>query len=460
VSFFAELKRRNVFRVGAAYGVTAWMLLQITDVIAPILDLPDWVARLLLITLAIGFVPALIFAWVYELTSEGLKKERDVDQSGSIVRGTGRKLDFAIIAILLVAVSLLLVDRFVGNPPPDAPHMADRSIAVLPFVNMSSDQEQEYFSDGISEEILNSLARVKELKVAGRTSSFAFKGQSQDLRRIGDSLGVTHILEGSVRKSGTTVRITAQLIQVEDGFHAWSETYDRELTDVFAIQDEIASEILNQLKNRLLTEEQGVPAYHRTDPETYAIYLLAKQGLYDRTRHTIESAVELLDQAIARDPNYAPAYAQRGIATLLLSDSANNYGTIPAAEALKRGKRYIDSALEIDAQLAEAWAGMGLYHANQLSESDAAIAALTKALSINPNLVDASYWLYIALLNSGDMRGALALSEDITARDPLHGPGFNSAVWTFNQFGLGHKAQALIDRFRAYDRIKMSCLER
>ncbi|MEE8281573.1 MAG: tetratricopeptide repeat protein, partial [Gammaproteobacteria bacterium] len=418
-------------------------------VITPILGLPGWAPKLIFVILAVGFVPALIFAWAFELTPEGLKKEKHVDRSESITRHTGRKLDFAIIAVLMLAVGLLLADRFSGKPAPDAEQVTNKSIAVLPFVNISSDKEQEYFSDGITEEILNLLASVKELKVAGRTSSFAFKGQNDDLRRIGDLLGVEHILEGSVRKSGTTVRITAQLIQVADGFHLWSDTYDRELTDVFAIQDEIANEILIQLKARLLDEEQQVIVSKRTDPEVYDLYLLAKQRLYDRTRLTIESAVELLDQAIAKDPNYAPAYAQRGIATMFLSD--RSYGTIPVAEALVQGKRFIDTALDKDPQLAEAWAGLGLYHLNRPAEHEQAIEALSKALSINPNLINASNWLQSTLAETGNPRGALQILEQMMQRDPLYRPGFGNAVNMYNAFGQPEKAQALIDQFRKYD---------
>ena len=387
MSFIEELKRRNVFRVGIAYAIATWVLLQITEVITPILGLPDWAPKLIFVILAVGFIPALIFAWAFELTPEGIKKEKEVDRSESITHHTGRKLDYAIIAVLLLAVGLLLTDRFFQSKDTE-PEVGEivvtssQSIAVLPFVNISSDKEQEYFSDGITEEILNALASVKELKVAGRTSSFAFKGQNQDLRKIGELLGVDHVLEGSVRKSGTTVRITAQLVQVEDGFHLWSDTFDRELTDVFAIQYEIATEILNQLKAQLLGEEPPVIVSQRTDPEVYDLYLLAKQRLYDRTRLTIESAVELLDQAIAKDPAYAPAYAQRGIATFLLSD--RSYGTIPLAEALVQGKRFIDAALEIDQQVAEAWAGLGLYHNSQPSEHEQAIEALTKACRSTP----------------------------------------------------------------------------
>ena len=263
-ALFSELKRRNVFRVGIAYAIVSWVLLQFTDVISPILDIPDWAPKLVFLLLALGFLPALIIAWAFELTPEGIKKEKDVDRSTSIATTTRRKLDYVIIGVLAVGIVILLVDKFsqpTGSPASDATEL---SIAVLPFVNMSSDPEQEFFSDGITEEILNALAAVRQLKVAGRTSSFAFKGQNEDLRRIGDTLGVGHILEGSVRRSGSKVRIAAQLIQVDDGFHVWSDTYDRELTDIFAIQDEIAAAIIRQLKATLLVEGQQAIASQRT----------------------------------------------------------------------------------------------------------------------------------------------------------------------------------------------------
>ncbi len=453
MSFIKELKRRNVFRVAIAYAIVGWLLVEIASVVLPALLLPDWIFRALVVFVILGFPLAMIFAWAFELTPEGLKKEKDVDRSESITHVTGRKLDYLIISVLVAAVTFLLIDKFyLGDEPETSVGeivATGQSIAVLPFVNISSDREQEYFSDGITEEILNSLASVKELKVAGRTSSFAFKGQNQDLRKIGELLGVEHILEGSVRKSGTTVRITAQLVQVEDGFHLWSDTYDRELTDVFAIQDEIANEILKQLKARLLGEEQQVIVSQRTDPEVYDLYLLAKQRLYHRTRQTIESAVELLDKAIAKDPEYAPAYAQRGIATLLLAES--QYGTIPDVESQVQSKRFIDAALEKDPQLAEAWAGLGLYHNDRPAEHEQAIEALSKALSINPNLINASHWLQLALGNSGEPRAALQIVEQMMQRDPLYRPGFFSGVLRFNDFGQEDNAQALLDKFRGYN---------
>jgi TolB-like protein/Tfp pilus assembly protein PilF len=483
--FFEELKRRNVVRVGVVYLIAAWLLAQVADLMLASFHAPDWVIQAILVVLIIGFPLALIFAWAYELTPEGLKREKDVDRSQSITHKTGHLLDRSIIAILVVALGYFVWESQKGSQTgsenhfretgvqeitaatengsltPTAPPAAEngspakagiqaKSIAVLPFVNMSSDPEQEFFSDGISEEILNALAKVKELKVAGRTSSFSFKGKDQDLRQIGQTLGVEHILEGSVRKSGNTVRITAQLIQVEDGFHLWSETYDRELDDVFAIQDEIATAILEQLKAALIgfESEPVVAAATRTDSEVYDGYLLAKQRLYERKRLSIESAAELLDKAMAKDPDYAPAYALRGIAELLLSE--RNYGDKARAEVDTQGKLYLDKALQLDPQLAEAWAGLGLYHINRPGESTEAIDVLEKALAINPNLIDASNWLQIAYGAIGDNQRAMTILEDMVSRDPLYPPGFGNAINGYNLFGQHEKSWALLERIRPF----------
>jgi len=286
--------------------------------------------------------------------------------------------------------------------------------------------------------------------VAGRTSSFAFKGQNDDLRRIGDALGVNHILEGSVRKAGAQVRITAQLIQVDNGFHLWSETYDRELTDVFAIQDEIANEILKQLRSKLLTEEVVIAEARRTNPEVYELYLQAKQRIYTRIRPEIETAVDELDEAIQLDGEYAPAFAQRGIAMLLLSDQ--QYGSIPNDESARRAKRYFDQAVQLDPNIAEGWAGLGLYYINNGSnDTEAAIDALAKALSINPNLIDASNWLQIALRNDGNVLGSMEIVEEMVERDPLYRPAFSNAMQIFNNFGRQDKAEALLKRIETFD---------
>jgi len=462
-SFFEELKRRNVVRVGVVYLIVSWLLAQVADLMLENFEAPGWVIKSILVVLIIGFPLALVFAWAFELTPEGLKKETEVDRSQSITRQTGRKLDFIIIAILVVALGYFVWEsRFTGseNHFQSAPEQKitlseengslTPSIAVLPFVNMSEDSSNEYFSDGISEEILNALAKVKELKVAGRTSSFAFKGKDQDLRQIGDALGVQNILEGSVRKAGNTVRITAQLIQVNDGFHLWSETYDRELNDVFAIQDEIATAILEQLKATLMGDsaEPVVTRTARTDSEVYDQYLLARQRIYERKRFSIESAAELLDKAIARDPAYAPAFAQRGIAALLLSEQS--YGETPNGEAEVQGKLYLDKALQLDPALAEGWAGLGLYHSNRPGEYPQAIEALEKALSLNPNLIDASNWLQIAYSDTGDNERAVQILEGMVERDPLYPPGFGNAVQAYNLFGQQEKSWALIEKIRPF----------
>ncbi|MFQ6006153.1 MAG: winged helix-turn-helix domain-containing protein, partial [Woeseia sp.] len=305
-TLFSELKRRNVVRVAIAYGIVAWLLIEVTATTFPVLTLPDWTATLVTVLLLVGFPVALLFAWAFELTPEGLKKEKDVDRSESITHVTGRKLDFIIITVLVLALGYFAYDKFLLQPASDSQQMVEKSIAVLPFVNISSDKEQEYFSDGITEEILNSLASVKGLKVTGRTSSFAFKEQNQDLRRIGGILGVEHILEGSVRRSGTTVRIAAQLVQVEDGFHLWSETFDRELDDIFTIQDEIAAAVVEQLKITLLSE---APTSRQTDQEVYELVLQARFFANRRRQGDDAIALDYYERAIAIDPGYAPAWA-------------------------------------------------------------------------------------------------------------------------------------------------------
>ena len=465
---FEELKRRNVFKVGTAYVVLAWLLAQITDVFLEPFGAPDWVIKTILLVLVSGFPLALFFAWAFEMTPEGIKKEKDVDRSESITHETGQKLNLAIIFILILALGYFAFDKFVLAPERDAElvratedtqaekaelaetRASKKSIAVLPFVNMSDDASNEYFSDGISEEILNSLARVKELKVAGRTSSFAFKGQNQDLRKIGDALGVEHILEGSVRKAGAKVRITAQLIQVDDGFHLWSDTYDRELTDVFAIQDEIATSILKQLKAQLLDGEEVVVTTARTDSEAYDLYLLARQRMYERTGPTIQSAADLLDRAIAVDPEYAPAYAQRGIAAILLSDGEGSYGNIPKEQSQSQSKLYIDKALQLDPMLAEGWAGLGLYYENMPGATGAekSIESLEKALSINPNLIDASNWLHNMLQFMGKPSEARIVMMEMVGKDPLYRPGVRNAINGFTAFGQYEEALAHLERIR------------
>ena len=464
MSFFDELKRRNVFRVGIAYAVSAWILLQVVDLVLENIEAPPLVMQVFMLALAVGFPIALIFAWAFEITPEGVKLEKDVDRSKSITHKTAQKMNRHIIIALSIAVVFLLVDRFMPVKDPEPRPVVDKventgtatmeaeleqtekSIAVLPFVNMSSDPEQDYFADGISEEILNALAGVSELKVAGRTSSFAFKGKNEDLLAIGKVLRVNHILEGSVRKSGNRVRITAQLIKVDDGFHMWSETFDREINDIFVIQDEISAAILVQLKAQLLGEQQLVTA--KTDTRAYELYLLAKQRIYDRNKASLEMAAKLLNEAIAIDHAYVPALAQLGIAYILLSE--DNYGSLPVEEASKKSKLNLDKALQLDPDNAEALAGMGLYASNYEIDHEKSIDLLQRALAINPSLLNANTWLATELDVTGNLRAGTQLREQTFQRDPLHRPTFGNLQQSYMVMGQNEKALKMLDGLQAY----------
>ena len=462
MSFFEELKRRNVFRVGIAYAVSAWVLLQVVDLVLENIEAPPLVMQVFMLALAVGFPIALIFAWAFEITPDGVKLEKDVDRSQSITHKTAQKMNRHIIIALSIAVIFLLVDRFIPGNESDsqpavaktenvqdqakAPEETDKSIAVLPFVNMSSDPEQEYFADGISEEILNALAGVDQLKVAGRTSSFAFKGKNEDLLAIGKVLRVNHILEGSVRKSGNRVRITAQLIKVDDGFHMWSETWDRELDDIFVIQDEISTAILAQMKTQLLGGQQTQTT--STDPRAYELYLLAKQRIYDRNKASLEMAEKLLIEATTIDPTYASAFAQLGITYNLSADDA--YGSIPVAIAKEKSKFNLDKALQLDPENAEALSGMGLFVGTHELDYQKAITLLEKAIAINPNMTDANTWLATALDRTGEIQASFELRKQTFERDPLHAATFGNLQQKYMVLGQPEQALKMLEGLRAY----------
>ena len=356
MNLFAELKRRNVFKVATAYIIVGWLIMQAGEVMAPALNLPEWVNSLLAFFLILGFPLALFFAWAYEMTPEGLKKEKDVDRSKSITQLTGQKLNHAIIGVLVVALVYFAVDKFVLQPQV-ATEAADaaqetiidqenteQSIAVLPFVDMSANSDNEYFSDGLSEELLNILAKIKELRVAGRTSSFAFKGKDEDLRDIGNKLGVKTILEGSVRKDDrrNRVRITAQLINVDDGYHLWSETYDRDLNDIFAIQDEIAHKVAKALRITLLGEdEERLEQVADTDINAYDLYLKALKDINEGSYVSLDRAVSGFQQVLTLDPSYIPAR----IGLVKAWTQLANTGAISQQQALNRGMPVVEQVL-------------------------------------------------------------------------------------------------------------------
>lgn len=309
MSFFQELKRRNVVRVAVLYILAAWLLLQVTDVGIDLLELPGWVGRFVLLVVALGFLPALILSWIYELTPEGLKRAHEVPASVSITPETGRKINVLIGVVATLAVLTILVDRLFPETRSPASRVAvDASIAVLPFVDMSREQDQAYFSEGLSEELLNLLAKIPALRVISRTSSFQFKDRSEDVRMIADQLGVANILEGSVRKSGNRVRITAQLVQAADGSHLWSETCDRHLDGIFEMQDEIAGAVVQALKVELLDEQLPTPG-RTDDSEAHTLYLQGRYFADRRSKENLEKAVDYYRQALVVDPNYSLAWA-------------------------------------------------------------------------------------------------------------------------------------------------------
>ena len=268
------------------YAVTAWLIMQAAEVVIGLAHLPDWIGPTILGLLAVGFPIALIFSWFYELTPEGISLEKDFDRSESITHVTGRRLDFIVISLLCAAVILFAYDKWWMRGPPE------KSIAVLAFTNMSNDPEQEYFSDGISEELLNVLAKIPGLRVAARTSSFQFKDENRDVIDIGQQLNVTHVLEGSVRKAGSQLRITAQLIDASNGFHLWSDTYDRELANIFAVQDEISAAIVNTLKEHLGLQVAAAPrVIATTNTEAHEAYLRGRYLVVHRNRADLAGAV-------------------------------------------------------------------------------------------------------------------------------------------------------------------------
>jgi TolB-like protein/Flp pilus assembly protein TadD len=411
--FFAELKRRNVIRAAILYLGAVWALAQGIAQLGPSVGAPDWTTRWFLVAAAIGFPFWIAFAWFYEFTPEGLKRESEIE-AGSITRHTGRKLDFTIIGVLTVAVVLLLTDRFVLRHVDEttvAP-ITENSIAVLPFVNMSEDRANEYFSDGISEELLNLLTKVPQLQVAARTSSFSFKGRQVEIPEIGRQLHVANVLEGSVRKSGDRVRITAQLIRAGEGFHLWSETYDRKLDDIFKIQDEIAAEVVKQLKVRLLG---AAPTVRQTDPKGYMLYLQAVQLGRQNTPEAFAQSDELYRQVLQIDSRYAPAWRE-------LSRNFTNEadaGLLSNSEGYARAREAGEKALAIDPNYASAHSGLGWI---AMANHDFVNAAkhFERALALDSNDLSVLGNSAAFLQAMGRLEEALAIQQALVRRDPVN----------------------------------------
>jgi len=433
MSFIGELRRRNVLRVGTAYLVASWLLIQVAETIFPLFGFNDTPARILVVLLAIGMVPVVIFAWAFELTPEGLKKERDVDRSLSITPQTGKKLDRVIMVVLALAVGFFAFDKFVLDPERRAAlreqavaqarqemHAEARaeaasapSIAVLPFVNMSGDPDNEYFSDGISEELLNLLAKIPGLRVISRTSAFSYKNKAVKVADVARELNVAHVLEGSVRKAGEQVRITAQLIAADSDSHLWSETYDRTLEDIFAVQDEIAATVVERLKVTLLGDG---PHVEPTDPEAYTLNLQARHLAKQFSAESYEKAIALYEQALAIDPEYTESLG--GLATTYINQVV--FGLRPAAEGFDQARELLMRALAIEPR--DASSHVGLASIALFGENDRAAAAhhYQQALALEPTNDSVLSNASGLLLNLGRPEQAVALQEYATSRDPLN----------------------------------------
>jgi TolB-like protein len=421
-----------VFRVAIAYVVVAWLLVQVTDVMIDNIGAPDWVFSTILMVLAVGFPLALLFAWAFEMTPQGLKRESEVDRSKSITPHTGRKLDFVIIAVLVVALGYFISDKF-GKPAEPVSRAenlaqgeaggeagataptADPSIAVLPFVNMSNDPEQEYFSDGISEELLNLLVRVDGLKVASRTSSFTFKGANRNIPQIASELKVDHVLEGSVRKAQNRVRITAQLIDTRTDRHLWSDTYDRELTDIFAIQDEIANAIVSALQAELGVGLEAVAVAAATENlDAYELYLKARELF--QARQNLPTAIALFEQAIELDPGYARAWeglaAVQSVAGSWLVGDGIDHKALAATAA--------DRALELDPSLSMPYAVKGIDYDNRGNNVAEGIANLDRAIGNDDKNASAWLWRGIVLKDAGYLEESIADFRQCLAIDAAY----------------------------------------
>ena len=424
-----ELKRRNVVRVGVAYVVVAWLVIQVIETVSDPLGLPDWTEAFFIVLMLAGLPVILLFSWAFELTPEGLKKTEDVEIDKSVTDVTGKKLNYTIIVVLALALGYFLWERqgLVEQAEQTATEQAaevtetsgEASIAVLPFVNMSADPEQEYFSDGISEELLNLLAKIPDLRVPARTSSFQFKGQNLDISEVAEQLNVKHVLEGSVRKADVRVRVTAQLIEAETGYHLWSDTYDRELDDIFAIQDEISAAIVTALSDTLGLQVEAAPHDSTvSNPEAYNLFLLAQHQVKERTKTDLESAIPNYERALELDPNYAPAHAGIGLAWYLLAATDGTYGTLPLDESLSKAMPHIEKALHLDGEMPEALGVMGLT-LDARERYEEAIPYYEKALQLNPSLTDVRNWYSQSLSDLGRADEALAQMERAYEIDPL-----------------------------------------
>jgi serine/threonine-protein kinase len=467
-----ELKRRNVFKVATLYIVASWLLLQVADVLFEQLSLPGWTFRFVFGLLLIGFPLVLLFSWIFEITPEGIRRESEIDEDASITRHTGQRINKAIVTLLVLAILTVVADRLIpekaqapdqsADPGGDvsapsgqtaaaanegAATASDKSIAVLPFVNMSGDADNEYFSDGLTEELLNSLARIDDLKVAGRTSSFAFKGQNQDLREIARQLDVANLLEGSVRKAGNRVRITAQLVKASDGYHLWSDTFDRELDDIFQIQEEIAEMVADALQSTLLGTAHGPLVQAATDkPEAWEAYLRGRYlfRLAPDDEETRRRAEAEFIHALNIDPHFT--LARWGLFGIL--DSRHRNGFIDYHQGVEAMNQLALIMVEEAPDLAESHLALGRAALStfQITKGQ---QAYRRAVQISPRNVDALMALAGTESNIGNPARNRELRELALSIDPLAIPVLTGAASGYAREGRCEDTRRIYSRVEA-----------
>lgn len=454
MSFVSELKRRNVIRVGILYLVSSWVLLQLTDVLSSLLPVPEWAGSLVVMLLVLGFVPALLFSWVYEMTPEGLKREKDVDHSQSITHESGHKINTLIAVLLVVAIAGLVVDRLIPEENTATPIVAGKknvqptkdkselaSIAVLPFDDLSPDQDQRYFTDGISEELLNVLVRVDGLRVASRTSAFGFRGKDLNIPEIAGELGVATVLEGSVRKDGNRIRITAQLIDGATDSHLWSQTYDRDLMDIFKIQDEIANAIVDSLRNKLgiSPAEKVIHVVAATDnQDAYDLFLQAQALLH--ARQNLDKSIQLFARATQIDPDFARAWAGLAAAHTVADD-----WLLDGMDHSPQAREAAQHALELDPDLSMAYAVQGLAQRGSNSFRRR-LSLLDTAIEKDPKSAIAWLWRGISFKDAGLPSKALPDLQQCLQIDPQYLNCQQHLALTYLLLGEHDKAVAVYEK--------------
>ena len=417
--FFAELKRRNVYKVAVAYAIVGWLLVQIATQVFPFLEIPNWVVRLVIVLVAAGFPIALVIAWAFELTPEGIKRTEDVDLAASARQPRKRAWIFVVIGGATLSIGLFFIGRYVGRTTVSAAgtELPAKSIAVLPFDNLSRDPDNAFFAEGVQDEILTRLAKVADLKVIARTSTQRFKSAPENLPDIAKQLGVANILEGSVQRANDQVRVNVQLINALTSTHLWAEIYDRKLTDIFEVESDIAKTIADTLRAKLTgSEKQMIAAQPTSDTTAYELYHKGRSLWEKRSGDNIPKAISFYEQAIARDPNYGLAYAGLADAYILLP----YYTATAQRDASPKAKEAALNALRLDPNLAEAHAAVG--KVLNFAEIDLAgsIREFQSAIELKPNYATAHHWLGAGpLVDLGQFEDAIAHGKRAIELDPL-----------------------------------------